>query len=86
MEIHKIREKAGWYSSWMDDPQGRALVKCMEARIKVDDALFQDILAEIELTDDPVEHTPNMILESIRDMIHNRQSVSTDIGYFKWEG
>jgi hypothetical protein len=29
MEIHKIREKAGWYSSWMDDPQGRALVKCM---------------------------------------------------------
>lgn len=86
MEIRNIHKDAGWYASYDPHEQGRALIRCQQAKIEQLLELLGRVQGEIELSDDPKEYGPEMVLESIRDMISSTPIVSYTEGYFKWEG
>ena len=83
MNIHKY---AGWYASYMEDNQGRALIECQSKKIKQLTKLIETISGEIELSEQPKEYDEKMILNSIKALIEQPRHVEHSIGYFRWEG
>ena len=61
MEVRSTRQYAGWYGSYLED-QGRCLVNALKERQIQLEELLESILAEIELTDDPRECSPETAL------------------------
>ena len=84
MESKSTRKYAGWYASYMNSPQGEALIECMEKRIEADDALIETVLGEIELAECPKEYTPEFILKSIKSILEKRKPVKVKKDFFEW--
>lgn len=84
-EIRKVRESATWYSSYMDDEQGRSLVSCMYKKIKQFDELIETVLAEIELAEEPKEVSEDVLIQSIKQMLQGIPTISEKDGYYVWE-
>lgn len=80
-----VDEYASWYTSYMDNEQGKALVKCLHKEILRQRRLLEDILGEIELCDEPREEHPETVLESIRSRILQPDGSSHKEGYYEWE-
>jgi chaperonin cofactor prefoldin len=86
MEVRNIHEYAGWYASYMDHSQGKALVLCQKKKIEKLTKLIETVNSEIELAEEPKEYNAEMILQSIKALINQSQEVEHTEGYFKWEG
>lgn len=86
VDLHyKVIDKADWCISYMNNQQERALARCLFEKYKKDKELFSNILYEIELCQNPEEYSCENIIESIKDMINNREGVYMDVGGFSWE-
>ena len=92
MEVKNIHKNAGWFASYMNAPdggsdsQGKALVECQILKIKQLQNVLGIIKGEIELAENPKEHPPELILESIKVLIEQIPEVSFTDGFFKWVG
>jgi len=92
MEIKNIHQHAEWFASYMNAPdggsdaQGEALVKCQIKKIQQFNQLLETILGEIELSENPKEYSPEMILESIKTLIEDRKEIEYTSGSYKWIG
>lgn len=69
-----------------NDPQGRSLVECQIKKIKQLTDLIENIKGEIELAEEPKEHSAENVLSSIKSLIEQIKEVEHTIGYFKWVG
>lgn len=86
MEIRDIHKHSGWYSSYMKENQGIALVECQAKKIKQLSKLLEKIEGEIELTEDPKEYDEKIILQSIKTLISQVGEVEASCGSYKWIG
>jgi hypothetical protein len=87
MQVKNIHEHAGWYASYMNDPQGEALIYCQQKKIEQLTKVIETIHGEIELAEEPKEYDAETILHSIKDFINQPMVVEhTEDNYFKWEG
>ena len=92
MEVKNIHQNAGWFASYMNardggsDSQGKALVECQILKIKQLQNVLEIIKGEIELSENPKEHSPEQILHSIKALIEQIPEVSYTEGFFKWVG
>jgi len=86
MEIQIIQKKAGWYASYMDSEQGKALVECQAKKIEQLEKVIETIKGEIELTKEPKEYGVEIILDSIEALVNQIGEVEHTEGYFKWIG
>ena len=92
MEIKNIHQHAEWFASYMNAPdggsdaQGEALVKCQIKKIQQLNLLLDTIIGEIELTENPQEYSAEMVLESIKTLIENREEIEYTSGSYKWIG
>lgn len=86
MEIRNIHDHAGWYASYEDAEQGKALIECQAEKIKQLTELIEKIKGEIELTEDPRVYDNAIVLQSIKALIEETKEVEHSVGYFKWIG
>jgi len=86
MEIQIIQKKAGWYASYMDNEQGKALVECQLKKIEQLEKVIETIKGEIELTKEPKEYGCEIALNSIEALVNQIGEVEHTEGYFKWVG
>lgn len=92
MDIKNIHKNAGWFASYMNapdggnDPQGQSLVECQIKKINQLTDLIENIKGEIELADDPKQHSEREVLDSIKALIEQTKEVEHTVGYFKWIG
>ena len=84
MESREVKKYAGWYASHCDH-QGSALIECMIKKIAQQEHVIQTISAELELTDEPKEERPEVIIESIKSLIAvDDIHISVKKGWFEW--
>ena len=92
MKVKNIHTHAGWFASYMNAPdggndaQGEALVRCQMKKINQLMDLIEKIKGEIELCEDPKEHSEKTVLSSIKTLIEQTGEVEHTCGYFKWIG
>jgi hypothetical protein len=86
MEIKNIHKHAGWYASYMDDPQGKGLIYCQQKKIEQLTKVLETIQGEIELAENPKEYDAETVLHSIKGFINQPMTVEHTEEYFKWEG
>ncbi len=85
-ETKNIHTDAGWYTSYEDSQQGKALIICQQKKILQLQSIIDNINAETELADEPKDYDAEMVLQSIKQLSSNIPIVSHTEGYFKWEG
>lgn len=86
MEIENIHTRAGWYASYEESEQGKALILCQAKKIQQLLGIVENILFEIELCEDPKEVSEKIVLESIKSTLTNIRDIEHSEGYFKWVG
>lgn len=86
MEIKNIHTHSSWYSSYEKSEQGKALIECQAKKIKQLTSLLENIKGEIELAKEPIEYSPEIVLESIEALINQNIEVEHSVGHFKWVG
>jgi len=86
MEIKNIHKHAGWYASYENAGQGKALIECQAKKIKQLTELIEKISGEIELTEHPKEYNERIVLDSIKVLIDQTGEIEHSVGYFKWVG
>lgn len=92
MEVKNIHKDAGWFASYMNaadggnDAQAEALVRCQIKKIKQLTKLIETIKGEIELAENPKEHSEATVLNSIKALIEQTKEVEHTSGHFKWVG
>ncbi len=79
MEIRNIKY-AGWYASYMQDDQGKALIGFLVKRVEDLEKVIENIAGETELGEYPKE----MLLNSIKHLCGNVPHTEYSQGYFKW--
>jgi len=80
MEIKTLKD-TGWFISYMDSDQGKALVLCQQKKIKQLEEMLEAIQGETEIT----EYSPEVMLKSIYAMIDNLEPVESTVGAFTWK-
>jgi len=83
MEVKNAGTHAGWFSSYMDNDQGVALIECLQNKIQQQKDLLERITGEIELAERPKEESSATVLYSIKAMIEQKEEVSAERGYFR---
>lgn len=78
-EVRNIKY-AGWYASYVEDDQGKCLIKFLNKRVNDMEQLLENIAGECELSEYPAE----MLLNSIKELATNIPHTEHQIGYFKW--
>lgn len=86
MEIRDIHKHAGWFASYIDTKQGKALVDCQSKKIKQLTELLEKIEGEIELTEEPTDYDEKIVLKSIKALIQQVYEVESVCGNYKWIG
>lgn len=86
MEVKNIQKDATWYASYEKSQQGKALILCQKLKIEQLSGVLAIIQGEIELAENPKEHSPEEVLASIKALIEQIPEVSYTEGYFKWVG
>lgn len=79
-EVRNIKH-AGWYASWMNDDQGKCLIRFLVKRVEQLENVLETIGGECELLD---EYQPEMIFESIKTLTKQVPHTEHIEGYFKW--
>ena len=82
MEIKNIHEHAGWYASYMEDEQGRALVEALKSKVEGLEDLIERVVLELDDEDFP----PSVRIASAIQMFQNKPEVDIQVGSFKWKG
>lgn len=75
-EARQVRKHAGWYASYTENEQGKALIECMDKRIKADDELFKQL--EELLVNDSLDNS------AITNILNSREEINHKRGYFIW--
>jgi len=86
MEIRNIHKHAGWYSSYMRDEQGQALISCQEEKIKQLSDIIEKIKMDVDLRSAPRLESNDMIIDSISALVNDIPEIEFKKGYFKWVG
>ena len=84
MESRDAISEADWYTSYMEDVQGKVLIECLVSKVKQQNNLLESILGEIELTQAPNEESEETVLYSIESLIKQKQDVVVSEGSFEW--
>ena len=84
MESRDALSQSGWYTSYMDDIQGKVLIECLVSKVKQQNSLLESILGEIELTQSPNEESTETVLYSIEGLIKQKQDIVANEGSFEW--
>jgi hypothetical protein len=82
MEIRNIHQDSGWYASYMDSTQGKALVECQSQKIKQLTKVIEKIKYEVENNEGLIIEK----LEIIKSLCSDIPEVEVRDGYFKWNG
>lgn len=82
-EEKDFREYAGWYASYLD-PNTEKLVDLLVKKIKQYDDLKTLILGEIELAENTVEVSPEVILTSVKALLEGQEPLQTETSAYIW--
>ena len=86
METRNIHKDSGWYASYEDSDQGKALIECQSKKINQLTDLLDNIKGEIELTEESKVYDEKEVLQSIKALIEQGGNVEHVEGFFKWMG
>jgi hypothetical protein len=86
MEVKNLHKDSGWYASYEKSDQGKSLILCQKLKIQQLTNVIEIIKGEIELTENPQEHSHEEVIQSIKRLIDQLPEVSYTVGYFKWIG
>ena len=86
MEIRDIHKHSGWYSLYMKENQGIALVECQAKKIKQLSKLLEKIEGEIELAEDPKEYDEKNNFTINQNINKSIEEVEASYGNYKWIG
>jgi hypothetical protein len=86
MEVKNIYKYATWYASYEKSGQGKALILCQRLKLEQLSNVITLIKGEIELAENPREHSAEEVLASIKALIEQIPEVSYTEGFFKWVG
>lgn len=82
MEIRNIHKHAGWFASYTDEKQGKALIQCFQAKVSALEEFIETVIAELDQDD----IAPELRIASAKQMLQNPPKVEAREGSFKWEG
>jgi hypothetical protein len=86
MEVKNIYKDASWYASYENSEQGKSLILCQRLKLEQLSNVITLIKGEIELAENPKEHSAEEVLASIKALIEQIPEVSYTEGFFKWVG